>query len=53
MWLYSKNTINDTKSTTFDKSIFYAARDSYYYLPLDSDVLENKVNLIHKEGSGI
>ena len=36
------------KTTTFDKSSFYAERDSYYYLLLNLNVLENVVNLIHK-----
>ena len=32
---------------------FYGTSDSYYYLLLDSDILENIVDLIHKEVSGI
>ena len=47
------NTINGSNNTTFDKPIFYVRRDSYYYLLLDSDILENIVNLIHKAGGGI
>ena len=46
-------TINDSNNTAFDKSIFLIARDSYYYLLLDSDSLENTVDLIHKEGRKI
>ena len=41
-----------TKNTTFDKSSFYSARDLYYLL-LDSYILENTVDLIHKEGGRI
>ena len=33
--------INDSKSTTVGKSSFYAVRDSYYYLPLDADILKS------------
>ena len=45
--------INGTKSTTFDEPSFYLAIDSYYYLLLGSDILENTVDLIHKNIGGI
>ena len=45
--------INDSKNTTLKKPSFYAARDSAFYLLLDSDTLENKVDLIHKMVGGI
>ena len=32
---------------------FYAARDSYYYLLVHSDILENIVDLNHKGSGGI
>ena len=41
------NTINDIKNTAFNKPSFFVSKDSYYYLLLDSDVLENIVDLIH------
>ena len=47
------NTINDSNSTAFDKPVSFVTRDSYYYLLLDSDILENIVDLMHQEGSGI
>ena len=47
------NTINDNNNTVFDKPSLFVTRDSYYYLLLDSDILENTVDLIHKEGRGI
>ena len=47
------NAINDSNNTAFDKSIFLITRDSYYYLLLDSDSLENTVDLIYKEGRKI
>ena len=40
------------QKNTFDKSIVYAARDSHY-LSLDSGILENIVDLFHKEGDRI
>ena len=40
------------KNTTFDKSRFFEERDSYYYFLLSSDMLENMVNLIYREGRG-
>ena len=46
--------IDDSKSNTiFDKPSFYEARDSSYYLLLDSDILESIVDLNHKEGGEI
>ena len=47
------NTINDNNSTVFDRPIFFVTRDYYYYLLLDSNILENIVDLIHKEVRGI
>ena len=47
------NTINDSNNTAFDEPKFFVTRDSYYYLLLDSDILEKIVDLIHKVGSGI
>ena len=47
------NTINDSNNTAFNKPSFFATRDSCYYLLLDSDILENIVALIHKEGGGV
>ena len=41
------------KNPTFDERSFYAARDSSYYVLLDSDTLENIVDLIRREGGGI
>ena len=46
--LENVNTINGSKNTTFDKSSFYAERNSYYYLLLDPDILEDLIDLIHK-----
>ena len=46
-------TISDTKNTTFNKASFYAARDSFYYLLLYSDILGNMVDLIHEKGGRI
>ena len=51
--LENVNTINESKNTTFDKSSFYPERDSYYYLLLDPDILEDLVYLIHKMGKRI
>ena len=42
-----------TAITTFHKSSIYGIRDSSSYLLLDSDILENIVNLIYKEGGRI
>ena len=47
------NTINDSNSAAFDNPSLFVTRDSYYYLLLDSDILESIVDLIHKESSGI
>ena len=47
------NTINDSNNAAFDEPKFFVTRDSYYYLLLDSDILEKIVDLIHKVGSGI
>ena len=47
------NAVNDNKNTAFDEPIFFGTSHSYYYLPVDSDILENIVDLIHKEVSGI
>ena len=47
------HTIDDSKIATFDKPSFYTARDSYYYLPPDSDILENIIDPIHKKGGRI
>ena len=47
------NTVNDSNNTAFDKPSFFVTKDSYYYLLLDLDILENMVDLIHKEGNGI
>ena len=43
---YNGNTINDSNNTAFGKPSFFVTRDSYSYLPLDSDI-------IYKEGSRI
>ena len=46
--------VSDIKrSTYFDKSSFYAERDSSSYLLRDSNILENIVGLIHKEDAGV
>ena len=46
--------IDDSKSNTiFDKPSCYEARNSSYYLLLDSDILESIVDLNHKEGGEI
>ena len=44
-----KDTSNYSKNTTFNKSSFYAARYSFYYLLLDSEILESIFDLMHKE----
>ena len=49
----SKTTTLKKSSFCLDKSGFCVARSSYYYLLLDSDILKNLVDLIHKEGGGI
>ena len=49
----NSNTINESNNTAFDKPSIFVTRDSYYYLVQDSDILENIVDLIHKEGLGI
>ena len=43
-----------TKATTLlsINQVFFVTRGSYYYLLPDSDILENMVDLIHKEGRG-
>ena len=33
--------------------VFFVTKSSYYYLLLDLDILENMVDLIHKEGNEI
>ena len=47
------NTVNDNKNTASDEPFFFGTSHSYYYLPADSDILENIVGLIDKEVSGI
>ena len=42
-----------TATAMFDKPSFFVARYSSYYLLLDSDIIGNIVDLIHKEDSGI
>ena len=40
-------------TTAFDKPRIYTATDSYCYLLPDSDILENIIDSIHKEGGRI
>ena len=49
----NSNTINESNNTAFKKPSIFVTRDSYYYLVQDSDISENIVDLIHKEGRGI
>ena len=52
MQIVNVNTINDGDNTTFNKSSLYEESDFSYYLPLDSDILENIIDLIHMEEGG-
>ena len=54
MQIDNADTINDSNHTTFDKSSFHKENDSYYYLLLDTDILENIVDFTRiKEGDAI
>ena len=49
--LENVNTINESKNTTYLS--FYAEIYSCYYLLLDPDIIEDLVDLTHKNGEGI
>ena len=40
--------MNGESISNFDRSRFYEERDSSYYLLIDSEILENIINLIGK-----
>ena len=40
--------MNGERITNFDRSRFYEERNSYYYLLIDSEILENIIDLIGK-----
>ena len=42
------NSINDESISNFDRSRFYEERDSSYYLLIESEILENIIDLIGK-----
>ena len=42
------NSINDESISNFGRSRFYEERDSSYYLLIDSEILENIIDLIGK-----
>ena len=42
------NSMNGESISNFDRSRFYEERDSSYYLLIDSEILENIINLIGK-----
>ena len=47
------NAINDSNSTAFNKPSFFVTRYSYHYLLLNSNILDEIADLIHKEGRRI